>query len=153
MTAVFLKREPEARVRGTFVRGFDAIPDLVAFTSDAFARLGIDPGLLPTVDLAVEELFTNMVKYGGASEAPVRIEIAAIDGGVELTLIDRDVEPFDITQSGEVDIRAPIEKRKPGGLGLHLIRRMVDSVEYEYAKESRQSRITLRITGTGPVAR
>ena len=153
MTAVLLKREPPATVRGTFERGFDAIPALVAFTADAFARLGIDPGLLPTVDLAVEELFTNMVKYGGASQAPVRIEIAAIEGGVELTLIDRDVEPFDVTQSGEVDICAPIEKRKPGGLGLHLIRRMADSVEYEYAKESRQSRITLRITGTGPAVR
>ena len=153
MTAVLLKREPLATVRVTFGRGFDAISDLVAFTADAFARLGIDTGLLPTVDLAVEELFTNMVKYGGASRAPVRIEIAAIEGGVELTLVDRDVEPFDVTQSGEVDIRAPIEKRKPGGLGLHLIRRMADSVEYEYAKESRQSRITLRITGTGPAVR
>ena len=68
-------------------------------------------------------------------------------------MLDDDVEPFDITRAPDVDIDAPIEEREPGGLGLHLIRRMVDSVEYEYVKERRQSRITLRITGAGSAAR
>ena len=36
---------------------------------------------------------------------------------------------FDITQLPDVDVDAPIEKRQPGGLGLHLIKRMADSVE------------------------
>ena len=40
----------------------------------------------------------------------------------------------------------PIEQRAPGGLGLHLIRRLVDSIEYEYSEEARQSRITFRKT-------
>ncbi len=43
--------------------------------------------------------------------------MAAIDGGVEVTLIDYDVEPFDVTQAPEVDIGAPIEEREPGGWG------------------------------------
>jgi anti-sigma regulatory factor (Ser/Thr protein kinase) len=153
MTAVLVKRTPQGKVERAFERNFDSIAALAAFTADAVAQLGIDPRVLPTVDLAVEELFTNMVKYGTGSQAAVRVELVAIAGGVELTLIDRDVEPFDITRSPDVDIHAPIEDRRPGGLGLHLIRRMADSVEYEYAKETRQSRITLRITGAGPAAR
>jgi phosphoserine phosphatase len=153
MTAVLVKRTPQGKVERAFERNFDSIAALAAFTADAVAQLGIDPRVLPTVDLAVEELFTNMVKYGTGSRAAVRVELVAIAGGVELTLIDRDVEPFDITRSPDVDIHAPIEDRRPGGLGLHLIRRMADSVEYEYAKETRQSRITLRITGAGPAAR
>ncbi len=60
---------------------------------------------------------------------------------------------FDVTRPPDVDIDAPIEQREPGGLGLHLIRRMADSVEYEYTKETRQSRITLRITGASAAAR
>jgi len=131
-----------------FERSFDSIREIFAMTADIFAREGIDPRLLPTVDLALEELFTNMVKYGAGSTAPVEITLAAIGGGVEVTLVDRDVEPFDITRSPDVDIDAPIEEREPGGLGLHLIRRLAESVTYEYAKERRESRISLRITGS-----
>jgi len=79
----------------------------------------------------------------------VRIDMATVTGGVEVTLTDYDVEPFDVTQAPDADINLPIEQRKPGGLGLHLIRRLVDSIEYEYSKESRQSRITFRKTLAG----
>ena len=153
MTALLLKREAARAARRMFDRSFDAIPDLVAFTADTFALLGIDPRLLPTVDLAVEELFTNMVKYGRGSSAAVQIELAATEGGVQVTLVDRDVDPFDVTQSPDVDIHAPIEQRTPGGLGLHLIRRLADSVEYDYTKESRESRVTLRFAAPGPAPR
>jgi phosphoserine phosphatase len=153
MTAVLVKRQDPRWARGSFVRSFDSLETMTAFSAAAFARMGFAARLLPIVDLAVEELFTNMVKYGVGSSAPVRIEIGAIAGGVEVRLIDDDVEPFDITRTPAVDIDAPIEDREPGGLGLHLIRRMVDSVEYEYVKERRQSRITLRITGAGSAAR
>jgi anti-sigma regulatory factor (Ser/Thr protein kinase) len=154
MTAVVLRREAPAgaRVEARFPRTFDAIPALVAFTGDAFARLAIDPALRTPVDLALEELFTNMVKYGAGSRADVTIAMAAIDGGVELKLVDRDVARFDPTQAPPVDVEAPIEARNPGGLGVHLIRRMADSVEYEYNTESRESRITLRYTRRGRAA-
>ena len=90
-----------------------------------------------------------MVKYSAASDAAVRIDMTQIAGGVEVTLTDYDVEPFDVTQAPDVDITLPIEQRKPGGLGLHLIRRLVDSIDYEYSEESRQSRITFRKTQSG----
>ena len=153
MTAVLVKRQSPLWARASFDRNFDALESMTAFSAAAFARMRINERLLPIVDLAVEELFTNMVKYGVGSSAPVRIEIGAIAGGVEVRLIDDDVEPFDITRMPDVDVDAPIEEREPGGLGLHLIRRMADSVEYEYVKERRQSRITLRITGAGSAAR
>ena len=136
-----------------FKRTFDSLPGIFALTADTFAREGIDTGLLPTVDLALEELFTNMVKYGTGSNAAVHLALTAKDGGVELTLIDEDVDAFDITEAAEVDINAPIEQRTPGGLGLHLIRRMAESVQYEYAKESRQSRISLTFKATESAAR
>src|SRR5690349_6738645 len=153
MTAVLVKRQDPLWARASFARTFDVIESMAAFSAAAFARLGVDEHLLPIVDLAVEELFTNMVKYGVGSSAPVRLEMGAIAGGVEVRLTDVDVEPFDITQAPDVDVNAPIEEREPGGLGLHLIRRMADSVEYEYAKERRQSRITLRFTSASLAAR
>jgi anti-sigma regulatory factor (Ser/Thr protein kinase) len=120
---------------------------MVAFTADAFARLGIDRTLLATVDFVVEELFTNMVKYATGGTAAVDVEVRAIDGGVEVTLVDHGVDRFDVTQAPDVDVHAPIEKRRPGGLGLHLIRRMVDAIGYRYLDATRESRITFRKTG------
>jgi len=135
----------------TFRRSFDSIQDIFAFTAEVFASEHIEPSLLPSVDLTVEELFTNMVKYT-ASTAAVRIDVTKVAGGVEVTLTDYDVEPFDVTQAPDVDINLPIEQRKPGGLGLHLIRRLVDCIRYEYSTESRQSRITFRKTQAGAPA-
>ena len=153
MTALLVKREQVGLVRRVFDRSFDSIPALTKFTANAFERLRIDPRLLPTVDLVVEELLTNMVKYGLGSDAGVTVGLAPIEDGVEVTLVDRDVEPFDITGAPDVDIYAPIEERKPGGLGLHLIRQMADSVEYEYNQTERRSRVTLRLTVAGSVSR
>ncbi len=135
-----------------FKRSFDSIPSIFALTADAFAREGIDTELLHTVDLALEELFTNMVKYSTTTDAAVQVEIVAIEGGVEVTLKDYDVEAFDVTKSPDVDITLPIEQRRPGGLGLHLIRRLLDSIEYDYSKEKRCSRITFRKTQSGTPA-
>ena len=130
----------------SFARSFDALPAIVEFTAESFAREGIDPALAPAVDFALEELFTNMVKYSPESVADVRIELTGIAGGVEVTLTDYDVEPFDVTAAPDADISLPLEARRPGGLGLHLIRRLLDSIDYEYLREVRQSRITFRKT-------
>lgn len=128
----------------SFPRSFDALQDIFAFTADYFTGRQLDRQVLPTVDLAVEELFTNMVKYSSDSKAPVRIDIAVIAGHVEVTLTDYDVERFDVTEAPDADVDLPIEQRRPGGLGLHLIRRLVDFLGYEYASEKRESRITFR---------
>ena len=147
MTVVLVKREPAAS--GAFRRSFDALQALFDFTAGFFARHGVDKALLPTVDLAVEELFTNMVKYSPGGSAEVRMDIATIPGGVEVTLTDYDVEPFDIAEAPAVDVDLPLEQRLPGGLGLHLIRRMLDCIDYDYSRDNRVSRITFRKTTTG----
>jgi phosphoserine phosphatase RsbU/P len=149
LTVVLVKRNAGVSEQRGFRRTFESLHAIFAFTADFFARNGVDPGLLPAIDLTVEELFTNMVKYSPGGDAEVRMDLAAIAGGVEVALTDYDVERFDVTKAPDVDIGMPIERRKPGGLGLHLIRRLVDSIEYEYAEESRQSRITFRKTSAG----
>jgi phosphoserine phosphatase RsbU/P len=146
MTVVLVKREPHLVAHKPFRRSFDSLQDIFAFSHDFITRQGGDEGLLTAVDFALEELFTNMVKYSPEGEAFVRVDMATIDGGVEVTLTDYDVEQFDVTRAPDVDIGMPIEQRKPGGLGLHLIRRLVDSIVYEYSEERRESRITFRKT-------
>jgi phosphoserine phosphatase len=150
ITIVLVKREGgRVMAQRDFLRSFGSLAEIFAFTADFFARHGVAAELLPTVDFTLEELFTNMVKYSPAGDARVSIELAAAPGGVEVTLTDYDVDRFDVTQAPDANINLPIEQRRPGGLGLHLIRRLVDSIAYEYSNEDRRSRITFRKTTAG----
>jgi len=92
------------------------------------------------VDLAVEELFVNMVTYNVETNEDILVEMTPHEYGVEVSITDFDVERFDPTEVGPVDIDSSAEVRVPGGLGLYLVLKMVDSIHYEY--RDRQSRIT-----------
>ncbi len=123
-----------------FNRNFDELREIVALTEQFFAEQDIDPALRYVVDLAVEELFVNMVTYNTESNRDILIEMSPHQHGIEVSLTDYDVKRFDPRDVRPVDVDAPLEDRTPGGLGLYLILKMVDSIHYEY--RNRQSKIT-----------
>ena len=123
-----------------FKRSFDELKNIVTMTETLFRTEGLPPELRNVVDLATEELFVNMVNYNTESKEDILIQMAPHKHGVEVSLTDYDVERFDPRSAGSVDIDAPLHERTPGGLGLYLVLKMVDSIHYEY--RNRQSRIT-----------
>jgi serine/threonine-protein kinase RsbW len=123
-----------------FNRSFDELNNIVTMTEALFREEGLQPGLRNVVDLATEELFVNMVTYNTESDEDILIEMSPHEHGVEVSLTDYDVDRFDPRAAGPVDINAPLEERAPGGLGLYLVLKMVDSIHYEY--RNRQSKIT-----------
>lgn len=99
----------------------------------------MDERLRLTLDFVVEELFTNLVKYNNGSQ-PIEIYLNRDGDSVRLELVDHDVDPFDPNlDAPKVDTTKSMEERTPGGLGLHLVKAMVDDVAYEY--EDRDMRI------------
>jgi len=129
-------------VKKTYKRNFDQIALIVADTARFFAEQNIDASLRTKVDLSLEELFVNMVNYNTETDRDILLEMKPIDGGVEVSLTDYDVERFDPTVIRQVDVDAPLSERTPGGLGLYLVLKMADSIHYEY--HDRTSRITFR---------
>jgi len=123
-----------------FKRDFNELKNIVSMTESVFSELGLAPELRNVVDLATEELFVNMVTYDTESEEDILIEMEPHVLGLEVRLTDYDVERFDPTSVASVDVDAPLDQRTPGGLGLYLVMKMVDSIHYEY--RNRQSKIT-----------
>ena len=114
-----------------FKRSFNELKNIVAMTESLFREEGLEASLRNVVDLATEELFVNMVHYNPTVTTDIEV---AIDVGdrVTVSLVDNGGVEFDVTAKREVDIDAPLEERTPGGLGLHLIQNLVDSLEYQY---------------------
>lgn len=121
-------------------RSVDELKAIVAGTQRFFDASGIDPSIRTHVDLAIEELFVNMVTHNLGSTRDIVLQLEQAGAGVAVSLTDFDVEPFDPSRPPVVDIDAPLEDRQPNGLGLYLVSKMVDSIHYEY--QDRQSRIT-----------
>jgi serine/threonine-protein kinase RsbW len=129
-------------VEKKFKRNFEEIRDIVSMTANFFAHENLDNALRNSVDLAIEELFVNMVTYNTETKADILIEMQRDNGGIEVSLTDYNVDRFDPTEATSVNIKAPLDERTPGGLGLYLVIKMVDSIHYEY--HDRTSKITFR---------
>ena len=127
-------------ISARFARSFDSLDQVFGFTRGFYEAEGVPDGDRLVLDFCVEEVFTNLVKYNGGSQD---IELALQREGdrVVACLTDFDVEPYDVTRAPAVDISLPASERQPGGLGLHLVRRLVDGLTYDYT--NRESRITV----------
>jgi anti-sigma regulatory factor (Ser/Thr protein kinase) len=116
----------------SFPRSAACLPEIFDFIDAFFAKAGIaDEHRLP-IHFVVEELFTNLVKYSQGGTRDISLELKREPARLAVSLTDFDVPKFDIRAVADVDVTKDIKDRKPGGLGIHLIKQMVDDVGYEY---------------------
>src|SRR5438105_12865810 len=93
---------------------------------------GVSEGTIYTLTLALEEMITNIIKYGydDTLAHEIEIELDIRDNQARVAILD-DGHPFNPLARPEVDVNKPIEDRDIGGLGIHLVRKMLDEVDYE----------------------
>lgn len=131
---------PESR-RRSFPRGFDALEAVFGFLDEFFRDERVEEAHRHALRLAVEEMFTNLVKYNGSGPPEIEMGLARRGGRVEISLVDTDTDPFDPRLAPDARTDLPLEERRPGGLGIHLVRRMVDRIDYDY--DGRKATTTL----------
>jgi serine/threonine-protein kinase RsbW len=124
-----------------FQRSLDSLEAVFRFTEGCLAEEKIDHEHHFPVQLAIEELFVNMVKYNSRGAADILVEIQRADDRLIVVLTDEDSDPFDVTAMEEPDVDLPLEERRPGGLGIMLARKVMDEIAYEHA--GRRSTIRL----------
>lgn len=95
------------------------------------------------LNLVLEELFVNSIRHGGCAglEDAACILLSYHDGGVRVVFSDRG-RPFDPTAAPEPDIRAPLAGRTGGGMGLHLVRRIMREIAYR--REGHRNIVTMQ---------
>ena len=84
------------------------------------------------IDLVLDELVSNVIRHGLNGDEEHFIEVKLYRDGRDLTLeVEDDGVPFNPLNAPVPDINLPIEERRIGGLGIHLVRQLMDSLAYE----------------------
>ena len=119
----------------------------VAESVDEFcATHNLPPDCSFKLNVALEELLTNTISYGYDDRQ--RHEIAldiAIDKDTLVAELSDDARPFDPLQAPPPDLDSPIAERRIGGLGVHLVKTMMDEVTYAYRDGRNHVRLRKRI--------
>ena len=109
------------------------VSKLAEFVDTVCEAAGLDMGVCMQMNLAIEEAVVNVMKYAYPPEVngTVSIDATISDKGLKFVISDNGI-PFDPTAKAEVDTSLSAEERGIGGLGIHLIRQIMDSINYEY---------------------
>lgn len=86
--------------------------------------------------LILEELYTNTITHGASDGRDIFIEVNLGIDKNELVMTYKDNGiPFNVLELPDPDLTASIENREVGGLGVHYVKTLTDSVEYEYLEK------------------
>jgi serine/threonine-protein kinase RsbW len=124
-----------------FPRSNQSLDAIFEFIATFLRANGVEERHAFDLDLIAEELFTNMVKYGGG-RGDIALGLAREPDAVLLVLRDFDADPYDVTRPRALPEDGPVRARRAGGLGLHLVQRMADGLDYRH--EGRVSTVTVR---------
>jgi anti-sigma regulatory factor (Ser/Thr protein kinase) len=114
---------------------------------EEFARRHrLPPAVLQAADVALEEHVTNVIAYAYKDVAPheIRIRLALENQSLQIEIED-DGRPYDPLSRPPVDTSVPLEEKPIGGLGIHLIRSLMDEVDYRREAGKNILRMTKRV--------
>jgi anti-sigma regulatory factor (Ser/Thr protein kinase) len=124
------------------------LPALTQFLQEFWSAAALPPAQALSFELALEEIFMNVVMHGSHPGTVPRVEVSLVltDGDVTMTLED-DGPEFDPLSLPRPDVEASLGDRPIGGLGVFLVRQMMDAVSYQRVGARNQLRMSKRIEG------
>lgn len=121
------KGDMDADFSHTLSGGRTGLPALLDALESYLAEAGAPMGVASAVMIAADEVLSNVVDHGGA--ATVQVTAGVRDGRVTVEVVDDGVA-FDPTAAAAPDTSLGLEDRDIGGLGVHLVRKLMDEVAY-----------------------
>lgn len=105
---------------------------LTEVLEDYFRNNNISGKINNTISLALDEIITNIISYGYSDDQRHMIKLDfLVDPDFLTVIVEDDAQPFNPLEQPEPDISAPLEEKQVGGLGIYLIRSLLDILNYE----------------------
>lgn len=137
ITLLHIKSDITNKLRIT--NNLSEMEQLPPFMEALGAKHNIDTATVSSLNLAVEESMVNAISYaypkGETGEITLKANYDDASGTMTFTLTDHG-QPFDPTQVPEADVTLSAEQRQIGGLGIFLVRQLMDTVEYHRDNDS-----------------
>ena len=110
------------------------IPSVTAFIEEQLETLACPMKAQLEIDMAIDEVFCNIASYAygsGTGDATVRFEFDGDSRVVSITFIDSGV-PFNPLEKADPDVTLSAEEREIGGLGIFMVKKTMDQMDYTY---------------------
>lgn len=122
--------------RITILSRLDNLHRVSDFIEDSLGDFGWERGKIIEVQVAVSEACTNVIHHGYSRDANGIIDISCFPSDNKCIIKLRDYgKPFNPLQVEPPDVKSDLWSRTIGGLGIHLIKNLLDEVRYEYNAE------------------
>jgi anti-sigma regulatory factor (Ser/Thr protein kinase) len=110
------------------------VEEVTAFVKEELKLLNCSSKVLMQIEVAIDELFSNIAYYAyknSQGKATVRVEVSNDPLAVLITFIDNGI-PYDPLKKKDPNILLSADDRQAGGLGIYLVKKMMDEIVYEY---------------------
>ena len=107
---------------------------VTAFVDEQLEALDCPMKAQMQIDVAIDELFSNIAHYaypGAAGDATVRFDFDESTRRASITFVDSGI-PFDPLAKEDPDVTLSVEERQVGGLGIFMVKKTMDELEYRY---------------------
>lgn len=137
-----MQTEPESRIRFTIEPDLEELAPAAERIRLFLSGLGVDRTAIFAIEMVVEEIATNAIKYGfrSSQKGEITIEASTTPTRAALTIEDNG-DAFDPTEAADPEVNRALEDMPVGGLGIHLVRELTDSFEYERINDRNQVRV------------
>lgn len=135
----------------TLVNRTEEVEKLPIFLKALCEATGCNPAVSFNLNLALEEAVVNVIEYAYPKDGKeytftLNVQAQQQNGAILLTFTLTDQgTPFDPTQTDDVDTTLSAQEREIGGLGIFLVRQLMDDVSYQYVNGSNVLTMTKRV--------
>jgi anti-sigma regulatory factor (Ser/Thr protein kinase) len=113
-------------------RSLDSMEQLASSIGQFALNARLGTSLANELQVVAEELFVNAVRYSTGRRGDIEVCLSLHNSVLTIRLVDIDVDQLDITRLPLSDLDLPIEQRRAGGMGLHIVRHFADRFYYSY---------------------
>lgn len=110
------------------------VDEVTDFINEQLEEMGCSMRIQTQVDIAIDELFSNICRYAygeGVGHAKVSVNELPGQNAVQITLEDSGI-PFDPLAKEDPDVTLSLHERNVGGLGIFMVKKIMNDIQYEY---------------------